>query len=108
MVSLMAWDNSVPPWKQPKGRDRWLRRDDGSHRRRDRDRRPRRTRTPERRPPRDKGKGGGKCKSKTWTTRSLRERREGGERATSARSSTDVVAVDADPLSHEDALHLWM
>ena len=32
----------------------------------------------------------------------------GGNRASGAGSSTDVIKVDADALSHEDALHLWM
>ena len=90
VVSLMAWD--TPPWKQPRSnRDRWLRKDDESHRRRDRDRRPRRSRTPERRTSSDsKGKASGTCKSKTWSSRSLGERRPVPGTTSTARGSTHV------------------
>ena len=107
-VSLMALD--VPPWRRPvSNRERWLKRDDGAHRRRERERRPRRSRTPERRQPPGKGaKGSGKCKSKTWTSRALGEGRPGPSRAAAAASSTEVDTVDAEALTHDGALSLWM
>ena len=61
VVSLMAWD--TPPWKQPRSnRDRWLKKDDESHRRREREHRPRRSRAPERAKDKKDVKGSGKCK----------------------------------------------
>ena len=78
VVSLMAWD--TPPWKHPRSnRDRWLRKDDESHRRR----------------------------VQQVLGRKAARRPVPGATST-ARGSTNVVTVDADALSHDDALHLWM
>ena len=102
VVSLMALD--TPPWKRPRSnRDKWLKRDEDSHRRRERDRRPRRSRTPETR--REKGK---EVSASPRHGPAGRWEKGGPRRAETAAGSSEVVTVDPEALSHDGALSLWM